>query len=214
MAHRPPRAPQPAAAQGGSIETKETVSAGGAAATTDPSLGSATTATTVPTPVAAPPLLLPRSAPKTLTIASIGVRTVVNPIGLNPDGTLAVPVPGPRYDQAAWYTGSPTPGQLGPAIIEGHVDSAAAGPSVFFKLGAVKVGDEVRVTRTDGSVAVFAVNAVRRFPKDNFPTAQVYGNTEQAALRIITCGGTFDGRSGHYRDNIVVFAHLTGAQRA
>lgn len=105
------------------------------------------------------------------------------------------------------------PGQLGPAVIEGHVDSAAAGPSVFFRLGAPGPGDQAEVLRADGTTAVFTVNAVRRYPKDRFPTEGVYGSTNHAALGLITCGGPFDRTSGHYRDNIVTFAHLTAVKR-
>ena len=90
---------------------------------------------------------------------------------------------------------------------------AAAGPSVFFRLGALVPGDTVLVTRADRATAVFTVNAVRRYPKDAFPTAVVYANTDHAALRLITCGGAFDRASGHYRDDVVVFAHLTGVRR-
>lgn len=218
--HQPKHAPQPDAAQGGSIDSLTTSpSAGSDSSTSVATPSSPTTSTAAPkaSPSETPgarPLLLPASVPTTLTIQSIGVHTVVNPIGLNPDGTLQVPAPGPLYNQAAWYNGSPTPGQLGPAVIEGHVDSAADGPSVFFKLGAVRVGAQVKVDRADGSVAVFAVTGVRRFSKDNFPTKLVYGDSRQAGLRIITCGGPFDKSTGHYKDNIVVFAQLTGSHRA
>lgn len=156
-----------------------------------------------------PPPSLPRSEPSEIDIPSIGVRSVVNQVGLNPDGTLEVPT-GPQYDQAAWYRGSPTPGSLGPSVIEGHIDSAVDGPSVFFRLGDLRPGDEVRVRRVDGKVAVFAVSGVRRYPKNDFPTATVYGNTDGPSLRLITCGGSFDRSTGHYRDNTVVFAESKG----
>lgn len=109
-------------------------------------------------------------------------------------------------------TSPPTPRSkpLGPSVIEGHVDSASGGASVFFRIGALVPGTKIRVARADGSSAVFAVDAVRRYPKDDFPTALVYGNTDHAALRLITCGGTFDRRTGHYRSNVVVFARLVG----
>lgn len=154
-------------------------------------------------------LILPRSIPVSLDIPALGVTSRVNPLGLGADGTLQVPMPGPRYNEAAWFSGSPTPGQLGPAVVEGHVDSVSQGPSVFYRLGALRPGERVYITRADHRIAVFTVNAVRRYPKDAFPTALVYGNTNNAQLRLITCGGSFDGSTGHYRDNIVVFAHLT-----
>lgn len=165
-----------------------------------------------PSPVTtAPPVVgpvLPSSVPLALSIPAIGVRSPLLLLGRTADGALEVPVPGPHYDDAGWYRYSPSPGSLGPAVIVGHVDSAADGPSVFFRLGDLRPRDTVLVTRTDGSVAVFAVDDVRRYPKARFPTQFVYGNTNHAALRLITCGGSFDRASGHYLDNIVVTASL------
>lgn len=154
---------------------------------------------------------LPPSNPIAIDIPSIGVHSVVQRLGLNADGTLEVPAPGPRYDEPAWYRYSPTPGALGPSIISGHVDSAKKGPSVFFDLGDLEPGDDVLVTREDGIVANFEVEKVRTYPKDDFPTQLVYGNTDNAALRLITCGGPFDRSSGHYDDNVIVFGSLVGS---
>jgi sortase (surface protein transpeptidase) len=134
------------------------------------------------------------------------VQTTLIRVGTTPGGALAVPA-GSHYDQAAWYRYSPTPGSLGPAVIVGHIDSTK-GASVFFRLGSLGPGDLVRVTRTDQSVAEFAVDDVARYRKDHFPTKRVYGNTDHAALRLISCGGPFDRSSGHYRDNIIVTASL------
>jgi LPXTG-site transpeptidase (sortase) family protein len=156
-----------------------------------------------PAPVA-PPAALPAS----LSIPAIGVRSELITLGLNADGTLAVPEPGPDYDKAAWFDGSPRPGDIGPAVIEGHVDSAANGPSVFYRLGDLAVGDRVDVTRDDSTVVTFVVNEVRVVPKDDFPTFDVYGNTDGPELRLITCGGPFDSAAGSYEDNVVVFASL------
>jgi LPXTG-site transpeptidase (sortase) family protein len=154
--------------------------------------------------VAAPPAALPAA----VSIPAIGVRSELITLGLNPDGTLAVPAPGPDYDKAAWFDGSPRPGDIGPAVIEGHVDSAANGPSVFYRLGALVVGDRIEVTRDDDTVVTFVVDEVRVVPKDDFPTFDVYGNTEGPELRLITCGGPFDSAAGSYVDNVVVFASL------
>ena len=151
---------------------------------------------------------LTRSEPVSLDIPAIDVHSPVRQVGLDEDGAIEVPAPGPHYDDAAWYRHSPTPGELGPAIIVGHVDSAADGPSVFFNLGALRRGDRIAVTREDGDVATFKVDTVRRFPKDRFPTQLVYGRTDHPALRLITCGGPFDPATGHYLDNIAVFASL------
>jgi LPXTG-site transpeptidase (sortase) family protein len=162
--------------------------------------------TAVPASSAAP--APPAALPVSLSIPAIDVRTGLITLGRNPDGTLGVPQPGPDYDKAAWFDGSPRPGEIGPAVIEGHVDSAANGPSVFYSLGALVPGDRIEVTRADGSTVAFRVDEVRVVPKDDFPTLEVYGNTDGPALRLITCGGPFDSAAGHYEDNVVVFAGL------
>ena len=155
--------------------------------------------------------VLPASAPLALAIPAIGVRSPLLHLGQTPQGSLEVPAPGPHYNHAGWYRYSPTPGSLGPAIIVGHLDSAQA-PSVFYRLGDLRPHDTVLITRTDGSVATFVVDAVRRYPKERFPTQIVYGDTDHAALRLITCGGALDD-SGHYLDNIVVLASLAHAAK-
>ena len=121
-------------------------------------------------------------------------------LGLGVDGTLQVP---PRGFPAGWFTGAPTPGELGPAIMVGHVDMN--GPGVFFQLHNLEPGDRVVVTRADGSKPVFRVSRVDRFPKDKFPTSLVYGNLDHPGLRLITCGGSFNSATGHYDDNFVAF---------
>jgi hypothetical protein len=152
-------------------------------------------------------LVLEESRPVTLDIPSIGVSSTIQHLGLEPDGSLETPA-GPHYDEAAWYRYSPAPGSLGPAILLGHVDSAADGPSVFYRLGELRRGDLISVGRADGSTAEFTVDKVRRYAKDDFPTGLVYDDIDHAGLRILTCGGAFDATSGHYEDNVVVFASL------
>jgi hypothetical protein len=156
---------------------------------------------------------LPRSLPVNITIPAIGVNSKLPYVGLNPNGTIQVPPLNSSVltNEAAWYRYSPTPGQVGPSIIEGHVDSAAEGPSVFFHLGALKPGNKVYVTLKDKTVAVFTVSGVREYPKSHFPTLTVYGNTDYAALRLLTCGGQFDYQTHHYMSNTVVFASLTSS---
>ena len=156
---------------------------------------------------------LASSTPVSITIPSIGVHSALLKLGTNTDGTIQVPPLGdtPATNEAAWFDGSPTPGSLGPSIIEGHIDSAYQGPSVFFRLGSLQPGDPVDVALADGTVAVFTVTGVREYPKASFPTAVVYGNTAFAALRLITCGGAFDYTTHHYLSNTVVFASLTSS---
>ncbi|HYX80678.1 MAG TPA: class F sortase [Actinomycetota bacterium] len=143
-----------------------------------------------------------RSRPVQLSIPAIGVRTPLIRLGLEPNGTLQVPT---DFSVAGWYDLGPSPGEVGPAVIVGHVDSTA-GPAVFYRLGQLTPGETVQVAREDGTEVPFRVYAVREFVKADFPTALVYGPTEGPELRLITCGGGFDSATGHYLDNIVVFA--------
>ena len=149
---------------------------------------------------------LPRSAPVRLMIPSIGVDTgPLVDLGVDSHGALEVPR---RYEQAGWYSPGPAPGQYGPAVIAGHVDSTT-GPAVFYRLGALHKNAIVTVRRADGSTARFTVDRVVTYRKRAFPTSSVYGDTtHRAELRLITCGGRFDARTGHYDDNIVAYAHL------
>lgn len=164
----------------------------------------------VPVPAGSARSGLPASPPTRLVVPTIGVDSPVSSVGLNPDRTMEVPAKGPAYDLAAWYRYSVTPGQQGPSVIIGHVDSREAGPSVFFDLGRVRPGQQVEVTRADGARLAFEVYAVRTVPKDAFPTDEVYGGTAGPELRLITCGGSFDAADRNYRDNVVVFARLRG----
>jgi Sortase domain len=157
--------------------------------------------------------LLARSQPTRLTIPAIGVNTTLRRIGLTPAGAIQTP-PLDRDSHAYWLTVSPTPGQLGPATIIGHVDSAAYGPAVFFRLGALRQRDSISVTRADGLVALFKVERVVEYPKARFPTQAVYGNLDHAGLRLITCGGLFDAARHSYESNIVVFASLVSSHKA
>ena len=156
--------------------------------------------------------VLSQSKPVSMDIPSINVHSTIQHLGQADDGTLETPAPGPHYNEAAWYKYSPTPGSLGPAVLLGHVDSAAEGPSVFFRLGELRPGNRVSVTRADGSVARFIVDEVHRYAKDDFPTKRVYGDIDNAGLRILTCGGEFDEALGHYEDNIVVYATLADSR--
>jgi Sortase domain len=156
---------------------------------------------------------LRRSPPVSVAIPAIGVQSALLRLGLNPDGTIQVPDLSTSADEAAWYKYSVTPGQIGTAVIEGHVDSRV-GPAVFFRLGALHPGDHIDVTLADGMTAVFRVTGVREYTKENFPTKMIYGPTNYAALRVVTCGGTFDYATGHYLSSVVVFASLVSSGRS
>lgn len=166
----------------------------------------------VPLPGAAHPTPMTASRPTRVDIPAVGVHAVVRPVGLNADGSLEVMPAGAHYDDVGWFNGSPTPGQTGPAVLAGHLDSAANGRSVFYLLATLTPGNSVTVTRADGTRAVFEVTAVRRFPKAKFPSSLVYGNTAGPELRLITCGGPIDQATGHYRDNTIVWAVLRNSQ--
>lgn len=157
---------------------------------------------------------LPPAEPTAISIPAIGVQSSMFTVGDNPDGTIHVPQPGPNYDKAAWYKGSPMPGEQGPSVIIGHIDSKKTGPSVFYRLSGMQPGQKVSVTRDDGTVAVFTVDKVEKYPKADFPTLKVYGNTDRAEVRLITCGGVFNDSTNNYKSNIVVYGHLTGSQPA
>ncbi|WP_300610962.1 class F sortase [Trebonia sp.] len=156
--------------------------------------------------VAPPPQVLEKPAPAVarpvlLTIPLIGVRTKLITLGLTAGGELQVPS---TTTVAGWYTGSPRPGAIGPAIIVGHIDSLT-GPGVFFRLSELQPGDRVYVRRADGTTVEFRVTAVQTYLKDQFPTATVYGPAPYPELRLITCGGAFDYATGHYLSNVVVY---------
>jgi sortase (surface protein transpeptidase) len=193
-----------------------------AAATTDSAPGSSDSlpgpSSSAPTATEAPastdaPADEAAAEPVAVSIPAIDVRSDLMQLGLNADGTVEVP-PLERDDRAGWYEPGPEPGAVGPAVILGHVDSAQWGPGVFFDLGALEKGDEITVTRADGTVAVFAVDRVERHPKDEFPTIDVYGNTDDAQLRLITCGGAFDPEARSYEDNTIAFASLVDTRTA
>lgn len=155
---------------------------------------------------------MPRSLPVTVDIPAIGVHSQVLRVGLNPDGSLQVPSLTTAADKAAWYEYSATPGEIGTSVIEGHVDSYE-GPAVFFRLGALRPGDDVDIRLASGVTAIFRVTGVREYAKDQFPDRLIYGDTHYAALRLITCSGAFDGTTGHYLSSTVVFASLASSRR-
>jgi sortase (surface protein transpeptidase) len=137
-------------------------------------------------------------------IPSIGVDSTLALLATDPAGVL---VPPEDFDQAGWFPGGPAPGEMGPAVVAGHVDSRT-GPAVFARLHEVAVGDAVVVDRADGTAVRFTVTGLGRYPKDDFPTEEVYGPTTAAELRLITCGGEFDRAERSYRDNVVVYARV------
>lgn len=172
----------------------------------------------VPAPTTPQPAATPQQAvfgPVGVSIPAVGADSDLEPVGLNPDGTMAVP-PVDRPGQAAWFEPGVRPGEVGPAVVVGHVSGHVGGqsvPGVFARLDELVPGDDVWIDRADGARLRFAVDRVEQHPKDTFPTAAVYGDTPGPELRLITCGGAL-GTSGDgsrsYESNVIVFAHLVG----
>ncbi|MZE56455.1 class F sortase [Streptomyces sp. SID5770] len=195
----PERAPSPKAAppQEGKASPKATPSP--KAAPQPKSASGAKGASGAPAP-------LPRSRPTTVAVPAITIEAPVIDLGLDAKGQLAAPpVDDPRV--VGWYAKGPTPGERGTAVVVGHRDTRT-GPAVFLNLGVLNPGNTVRIARADGKVAVFTVDRVKTYAKDDFPDKEVYGATGRPELRLLTCGGAFDRKTG-YEANIVVFAHLT-----
>jgi len=176
------------------------VRAGGTLAGSAEGTGPATAASTGRhlQPAARPP----RGRPRRLTIPAIAVTAPIEPLGVEPDGTLQVPT---DFEATGWYRLGAKPGDPGPAVIVGHVDSQS-GPAVFYRLGTLAPRDVIRVSWKRGASVFFRVYAVREYAKTAFPTRLVYGRTKAPELRLVTCGGPFDAETGHYLDNVVVFA--------
>lgn len=181
------------------------------ATTKDPAvrvLRSTTTrpATTVP-PVTTTPGL-GRSVPRELVVPSLGIATAVGQLGLRADHTVQVPS---SVHTVGWFRLGPTPGQVGSAVILGHVDSYL-GPGIFFELKTLALGALIEVRRADGLTALFRVTRVVQYAKTNFPDALVYGAHSGHYLNLVTCGGTFNHATGSYESNIVVFSRLVGVR--
>ena len=159
----------------------------------------------VATPPSVRTLATARSVPVTLKIPALGISVPVGSLGLSADGTVQVPS---GTQQPGWFRLGPTPGQIGSAVLLGHVDSYA-GPGVFFLLRTLTAGDQVDVILADGITARFTVDAVASYSKQGFPAQRVYGSDGASALQLVTCGGIFDHQTGSYLSNIVVYTSLT-----
>ncbi|WP_460792848.1 class F sortase [Micromonospora sonneratiae] len=156
--------------------------------------------------------VLAASEPVSVASQAIRLDAPVHSLGLAPDGTIAAPS-AEQADEAGWYRDGPTPGQYGPSVIVGHVDTRT-GPAVFHNLNRLRAGDRVEVTRQDNSVAIFEVNTTKTYDKAQIPADEVYGDFSRPGLRLITCGGRWVGGSLGYADNLIVFASLVGSRQA
>jgi len=176
--------------------------------TVSPAPTTTTITTTVPTTEPTTTTGLGRSTPDRIEIPRIGATSTLTSLGLNPDQTVQVP-PLEQRMQAGWYNGSPTPGEIGPAVVLGHVDGQGK-PGIFFRLRELRPGDEILISREDGRKLTFVVERVQQVAKAEFPADEVYGDTARPELRVITCGGAFDHSAKSYRDNTIIYAALKG----
>ncbi len=142
--------------------------------------------------------------PVAIRIPAIKVNADIIGLGLNDDGTIEVPA---EADLTGWWRGGPEPGETGPAVILGHIDSRV-GPAVFYRLRDLQPGDLIHVDRKDGTSVSYVVETSEQHAKDDFPTQAVYGPTDDPTLRLITCGGHFDRDVRSYEDNFIVFASI------
>ncbi|MFE4543383.1 class F sortase [Arthrobacter sp. NPDC056727] len=172
---------------------------------TSPSPSKSTTAAVAPA-AKVPSPARPAPAPVSVTVPAIGVQSPLVKLGLRQNRSLQVPPDGPGAP-AGWYSGSPSPGETGPAVMLGHVNATDGGPGVFANLRGLRPGAEITVHRADRSTAVFTVTRAAAYGKNNFPTFEVYGNTKGPELRLITCDG-YDPATGLFNDNYVVYAKL------
>ncbi len=168
------------------------------------------TPTAAPAPVPPPKPSLPHSPPTRLEISQIGVDAPFTGLTLEDSGALGAP-PGDDKNLVGWYQDGAAPGEIGTAVVAGHVDTKT-GPAVFLRLSTLEPGSTVDITREDGIVATFSVDSVQAFPKADFPDQQVYDDASDAQLRLVTCGGTYDRKRKDYVDNVVVFAHLQSSR--
>ncbi len=145
-----------------------------------------------------------RSTPIELRIPAIALAVSLSTLDLNPDGTVEVPT---DIQQPGWFGLGPSPGQIGSAVILGHVDSYQ-GPAVFYQLRTLIAGNQINVSLADGVTAQFEVTSLVMYPKASFPDRQVYGSHGSSELQLVTCGGVFDGQTGHYLSNVVVYSSL------
>jgi sortase (surface protein transpeptidase) len=163
-----------------------------------------------PTVPSARPGIVARSVPVRIRIPAIGMSAPLSTLGLNRDGTVQVPT---NFQEAGWFRLGPSPGQMGSAVILGHVDSSR-GPAAFYRLSSLRAGDKVDVSLAGGVVAHFLVKTMATYKKSSFPAQQVYGSHGYSGLQLVTCGGQFDSQTGHYLSNVVAYTSLVSTTPA
>lgn len=165
-----------------------------------------------PAPSLPPAPPMQPSTPKRLIVKKLGINAPIQSVGTDKKGAIQTP-PINNPNLVGWYRYGPTPGQAGPAVMLGHKDTVSRS-AVFARLRELQNGDTIEVTRMDGTVAVFTVGGIEQAAKETFPTNRVYGNADAAELRLITCGGSYNHITGHYVDNVIVYARMTSTRKA
>ena len=149
--------------------------------------------------------VLPAATPYKLRIPAVDITAPFEtPLDLTDEGGVVVPE---AFDAVGWYKYSPTPGELGPSVVLGHVDSNT-GPAIFWNLKNLKVGEEIYIDREDGTTATFSVTKLENHTQGSFPTSKVYSDIDHAGLRLITCSGLYNYRTLRYSHNLIVYAAL------
>ncbi len=142
------------------------------------------------------------ATPVRLTIPEIGVDSSLEKLHQDSRGVLVAP----EYaDQAGWWSKGVVPGDVGAAVIVGHLDTIQ-GPAVFVRLKQLRPGDLIEIRMSDDRTVRFEVDGSHVVDKALFPSKQVYGATPDAQLRLITCSEPFDPVAHSYTDNLVLFA--------
>jgi LPXTG-site transpeptidase (sortase) family protein len=142
------------------------------------------------------------ATPVRILIPAISVDANLQHLHRDVKGVLQPP---DVWADAGWYAEGVVPGDTGPAVIAGHLDTTKRA-AVFVALRQLRPGDLVKVRMSDQRTVTFRVTASRVVQKALFPTTEVYGPTPDAELRLITCSQPFDEVHGVYADNLVVFA--------
>ena len=152
--------------------------------------------------------VLAESKPVHIRAESIDLDADIIELGLTENQEIEVPK---KYDIVGWYKYGPTPGELGPSVILGHV-AAEVGPGVFGYLRLLEPGDLIEVDREDGTTVIFRVDKLATYPQNNFPTSLVYGDIDYAGLRLITCTGVFNEKDKTFSSNLIVYTSLVGTK--
>ena len=172
--------------------------------------GTSNGATNTPTPTLTPtptftPTPTPVILPSRLIIAKIGVNAHIENLGQDENNNMGIPA---RWEDVGWYELGVRPGEVGNAVIAGHLDTDRGAQAAFFRLGKLETGDTVEIVNSDGKVLLFRVSEKVVYPYDQVPKEYLFGTADSAKLILVTCKGRFNRSSRNYTDRIAVFAEL------